>query len=158
VRRRTAIVVVAVLTPLALILGASVTKLTAQPARTGAARLAPTPAPTSSLVPAAHLGICASDAENLFAAIAPLPGEVAARVVAELPPDYAAAFDSFARAGALPAQPDTPTLAHVLARLSGSDRRAVLTAIPAERQAVINAALLDTALMYMTYAVRPACP
>jgi hypothetical protein len=98
---------------------------------------------------------------SLFATLAPLPGEVAASVVSQLPPDAAAAMSSLASATspvALPPPPDPATLAHVLARMSGPSRRAVLNALPADQQAAVNAALLDTALLYMTYRVHPACP
>jgi len=90
-----------------------------------------------------------------------MPGAVAAEVVAHLSPDYAEGIHSIAMTtggSVLPAAPDAPTLAHVLARLSGSNRRAVVTALPVEEQLAINRALFDTALTYMTYGVRPPCP
>lgn len=157
VRRRTAIVVVAVLAPLAVVLGASAARLTARGSSTQAPHFGVTP----GLTPTPDLGICASDVSNLFAFVARTPGAVAAEVVAHLSPEYAEAIHSIAATtdgSALPAAPDAPTLAHVLARLSGSNRRAVVSALPPDEQVAINSALFDTALTFMTYGVRPSCP
>ena len=163
VRRRSAVAVVAVLIPLALLLGASAAELRARastaPARRFAATSATTPAPTP--VPTRDLGTCASDYTSLFTAIAPLPGDIAAQVVAQLSPDYADAIGRLAMSispDALPPPPDAPTLAHVLARLSAPERRAVLSALPPEQQDAVNRELLDTALLFMTYGIRPPCP
>jgi len=161
VRRRSVIAAVAVLIPLALLLGASAAELRARVrATTGprfAATSARTPGPTATTT--RELGTCASDFENVFATIAPLPGDVAAQVVSQLSPDYATAMNSLAMAGApVPPAPEAPTLAHVLARLDPSDRRAVLSAMSPEQQAAVNRELLDTALLFMTYGVRPPCP
>jgi hypothetical protein len=125
---------------------------------TQAHRVVPTPA----LTPTQDIGICASDVVNLVATIASVPGDVASEAMAHLSADYSAAIDSLAMTtaarNARPPPPDAPTLAHLLARLSGSNRRAVLSALPPEHQVATNAALLDTALTFMTYGVRPACP
>jgi hypothetical protein len=156
-RRRTAIVLLAVLTPLALLLGAGAAELGNRESRARAPRLAP----TAALTPTQDPGICGTDFVNLFAVVARLRGDVASEVVANLPPEYANALHSAAMTterDALPPPPDAPTLAHVLARLAGPDRRAVIGALPAEQQAAVNGALLDTALTFMTDGVRPPCP
>jgi hypothetical protein len=157
VRRRTAIVVMAVLTPLAVVLGASAGELRARVSSTEAPRRVATPVPR----PTGDVGICGFDVVNLVATIASLPGDVASDVMAHLSTDYAGAIESVAMTtvrDALPPPPDAFTLAHVLARLSGPDRRAVLTALLPQQQAAINAVLFDTALTFMTYGVRPPCP
>lgn len=157
VRRRTAVVVVTVLTPLALLVGASAAELRT-PVTPAQSRHA---APTPGVAPTRDLGTCASDLGNLFVTLALMPGDVASDVVTRLSPDYAAAIHSIASTTArdvLPPPPDAPTLAHVLARLSGTNRKAVVSALSPEQQAAINSALLDTALTFMTYGVRPACP
>lgn len=157
VQRRTAVVLVAVLTPLAVVLGASAAHLTARASSTPTLRsaFAPVSAPTR------NLGICASDVANLFATVARMPGVVAAEVVAHLSSEYADAIHSIAETtdgSLLPAVPEAPTLAHALARLGGSDRRAILSALPPEQQVAVNSALFDTALIFMTYGERPPCP
>ena len=157
VRRRTAIVVVAVLMPLVLLLGVGAATLGNREWSAQAPRLASTAALTTTQ----DAGICETDFVNLFAVIARLRGDVASDVVADLSPEYADAVHSVAlttERDALPPPPDVPTLAHVLARLADSDRRAVLGALPAEQQAAVNGALLDTALTFMTDGVRPPCP
>jgi hypothetical protein len=161
VRRRSAIATVAVLIPLALLIGASAAELRARVSSSTARRFAATSATTPAPVPTRDLGTCASDYENVFATLAPLPGDVAAQVVSHLSREYAAAFDSFAMAlppDAVPPPPDAPTLAHVLARLDAAVRRAVLSALSPEQQTLVNRELLDTALLFMTYGVRPPCP
>ena len=143
--------------PLALVIGAGGARLAARASQTPAA---PTVA-LSAPIPIETPGECASDVNNLLATIAPMPGDVAAQVVAQLSPRAAAAMgslDALVALDALPLPPDAPTLAHVLARQSDSSRQAVLSALPPEQQAVVKAALLDTALTYMTQRVPPACP
>src|SRR5437867_8162040 len=92
VRRRTAIVMVVVLTSLALFLGAGAAELTARASSTDAPRVAATATPT----PTRDLGICGSDVPNLFATIARMPGDLASEVMTHLSSDYAAAIDGVA--------------------------------------------------------------
>jgi hypothetical protein len=156
IRRRTAIIAAAVLTLLGALGGAGAAELDARsspgaPLRLGSALGA---------VPA-RVGTCPSDELNLFAILAPLPGDVAAQVVAQLSPRYAGAMGSLAAAmspDALPPVPDSVTLAQLLARMGASERNAVLSARSPEQQAAVKAALLDTALVFMTYGVAPDCP
>jgi hypothetical protein len=149
--------VIAAIAPLALVIGASAAGLAARASKTPASPAVSSPAP----LPSETLGECASDIPNLVTAIAWMPGDVAAQVVAQLPPHAAAAtgsLDALVTGDALPPRPDAPTLAHVLARQGGSTRRAVLRALPPEQQSAVEAALLDAALLYMTDRVPLPCP
>src|SRR5262249_7842978 len=137
--------------------GAGAAQLGMRVSNTRAPRVASIPRPT----PTHHEAICGSDVAYLFATLASLPGDVASEVLAHLSTDRAGVIETLAMTttrDALPPPPDPTTLAHILARLSGSDRRAVLEALPPEQQAAINAALFDTALTFMTTGVRPPCP
>jgi hypothetical protein len=157
IRLRTAIILIAAIAPLTLVIGAGGARLAARASQTAAAATVSAPAP----IPTETLGECVSDLNNLVATIAPMSGDVAAQVVAQLPPNDAAAMgslDALVALDALPPPPDASTLAHVLARRSDSSREAVLSALPPEQQAVVKAALLDTALTYLTHRVPPACP
>ena len=154
---RTAIIAIAAMAPLALVVGAGGATLAARASQTPAA---PTVAP-SAPNPNETLSECGSDVNHLLATVARMPGDVVAQVVTQLSPRAAAAMeslDALVAVDALPPPPDAPTLAHALARQSDASRQAVLSALPPEQQAVVKAALLDTALTYMTQRVPPACP
>src|SRR5437763_13823739 len=84
VRRRCASVVVAVLTPLALVLGASAAEIRTRVSSTQTPRFVSTRAVT----PTQDIGSCASDVVNLFVTLASLPGDVASEVVTHLSRDY----------------------------------------------------------------------
>jgi hypothetical protein len=154
IRLRTAIVAIAPIATVALVIGAGGAGL--------ASRAAGPAAPVvSAPIPSGALGACTSDMPNLVSTIAWMPGDVAAQVVAQLPPHVAAAtssLDSLVTVDALPPRPDAPTLAHVLARQRDSSRRAVLRALPPEQLAAVEAELLETSLAYMTDRVPPPCP
>jgi hypothetical protein len=147
-------VAIAAIATLALVIGAGGAALASR----SQARAAPV---VSAPIPSGALGECVSDMPNLVTTIAWMPGDVAAQVVAQLPPHVAAAtssLDSLVTFDALPPRPDAPTLAHVLARLRDSTRRAVLRALATEQLAAVEAALLETSLAYMTDRTPPPCP
>ena len=158
IRVRTAVIAIGAIATLALVIGgASGARLGAQAARNPASPNVSSRAP----IPSGTLGECASDMANLVTTIARMPGDVAAQVVAQLPPHAAAAtssLDSLVTVDALPPRPDAPTLAHVLARQRDSTRRAVLRALPPEQLAAVEAELLETSLVYMTDRTPPPCP
>lgn len=134
-RYRTAVIVLGILAVLAIGVGVAVTALDS----------GGTEAPVQQAAPAApvppSLQLCGNDPTYLVAAIATMPGEVQARVVANLSPVLANAIGYLANyldPGQLQA-PDSATLGAIMTRVSREDRNTILNGLPEGQRAAAAA-------------------
>jgi hypothetical protein len=78
------------------------------------------------------------DIGDVVAAVAAMPPQVGARVVASLSPDLSQVFGAATNL-TLPAPPDTATLGSILLRLDPGDAKAITSGLPATQQRALAA-------------------